>query len=123
MKTTVAIKTCCSDSLQRAFQLMDPGCSMRSLDEVTRDFVGLFERAGVSYVVMGGLAVRLYALPLPTFDLDFTAAIARGIPEFYGTAETLGFDTRGTGERVDRRRARVASGQVPVVRGIAGDRR
>ena len=32
---------------------------MKGLDEVTRDFVGLFERMGVPYVIMGGIAVEL----------------------------------------------------------------
>ena len=44
------------------------------------------------YVVMGGIAVRLHGLPRPTFDVDFTAAIARdALPELYQAAEVVGF--------------------------------
>ncbi len=32
---------------------------MKGLDEVTRDFVGLFESMGVPYVIMGGIAVEM----------------------------------------------------------------
>jgi len=47
---------------------------------------------GVPYVVMGRIAVRLHALPRPTFDVDFTAAIARGaLPELYRAADEIGF--------------------------------
>ena len=39
-----------------------------------RDFVQLFERLGVRYVLIGGLAVSAFGIPRPTHDLDFTLA-------------------------------------------------
>ncbi len=48
---------------------------MQGLDEAARAFIKLFEQLGVPYVLMGGLAVRIYALPRPTFDVDFTALL------------------------------------------------
>lgn len=65
---------------------------MNDLDDVAREFVGLFERMGVPYAVMGGIALRIYAIPRPTFDVDFTAAIDRNaLPEIYQAASELGF--------------------------------
>jgi hypothetical protein len=83
---------------------------MKGLDEVTRDFVGLFEGMGVPYAIMGGIAVRLHALPRPTFDIDFTAALARDeLPDFYRAAEGIGFAVP----------AAQASGWIDTVRGLA----
>ncbi len=65
---------------------------MGGLDDAARDFVAIFERLGIEYAIMGGLAVRLYALPRPTFDVDFTAAVARDrLPEVFQAAEEVGF--------------------------------
>lgn len=64
---------------------------MKSLDDVAREVIALLDRQSIPYVVMGGFAVRLYALPRPTFDVDFTILIQRSdLPEFYRAAETLG---------------------------------
>lgn len=82
---------------------------MKGLDEVTRDFVGLFERMGVPYAIMGGMAVRIHALPRPTFDVDFTASISReDLPEVYRAVEDLGFSIP----------AAQADGWVDAVRGL-----
>jgi DNA-binding CsgD family transcriptional regulator len=65
---------------------------MTSLDEVARGIVGLFERLGIPYAIMGGLAVRTHALPRPTFDVDFTVLLPRdALAGFYHSAERLGF--------------------------------
>ena len=50
---------------------------MNSLDEAAHKFIALFEQMAIPYAVMGGLAVRMYALPRPTFDVDFTVSLAR----------------------------------------------
>lgn len=65
---------------------------MKGPDAAAREFIDLFERLGVPYAVMGGLAVRLHALPRPTFDVDFMAAIPRdGLLALFDSAEGLGF--------------------------------
>ncbi len=65
---------------------------MKGLEEAVRSFVGLFEQIGVPYAIMGGLAVRIHALPRPTFDVDFTACLPRdALPGLYHAAEKLGF--------------------------------
>lgn len=65
---------------------------MKGLEEVTRECVDLFERLSIPYAIMGGVAVRMHALPRPTFDVDFTVAIPRELlPRFYQAAEMLGY--------------------------------
>jgi Nucleotidyltransferase of unknown function (DUF6036) len=50
--------------------------------------VALLERMSVQYVIIGGLAVRAYAIPRATEDLDITLALDRGrLPEFYDALE------------------------------------
>jgi hypothetical protein len=62
-----------------------------SLDDVAGEFVAMFEKMGVPYAMMGGLAVRLHALPRPTYDVDFTVSLPReALPELYRAAESLG---------------------------------
>ncbi len=65
---------------------------MKGLAETLRDFVSLFDRLGLSYAVMGGLAVRVYGIPRPTYDVDFTVAIARErLPELYRAITDAGY--------------------------------
>lgn len=62
------------------------------LDDVARDFVALFEKKEFPYALMGGLAVRLYALPRATYDVDFTVSIPReALGGLYQEVETLGY--------------------------------
>lgn len=83
---------------------------MKSLDEVAREVIALLARQGIPYVVMGGFAVRLYALPRPTFDIDFTIALQRNdLPAFYRAAEQLGLTMP----------AAQAAGWVDEVRGMS----
>lgn len=54
--------------------------------------VGIFERLALPYAVMGGIAVRVYGIPRPTYDIDFTVAIPReGLPEFHEDATLLNY--------------------------------
>jgi hypothetical protein len=65
---------------------------MKRLDEAAQEFVALLESQGIAYAVMGGMAVRIHALPRPTFDVDFTIALPRDrLPEFYDRIEALGY--------------------------------
>jgi hypothetical protein len=105
-----AIAVCASAWLLQAAYTIGVDCKMKGLDEVTRDFVGLFEGMGVPYAIMGGLAVRLHALPRPTFDIDFTAALLRDrLPDFYRAVEGIGFAVP----------AAQASGWIDTVHGLA----
>ena len=66
---------------------------MKGIDDASRDFVQLFERLGLTYVLMGGLAVRIHALPRPTFDVDFTAALPREeLPALYDAVREVGYE-------------------------------
>jgi hypothetical protein len=65
---------------------------MKGLAETLRDFVSLFDRLGLPYAVMGGLAVRVYGIPRPTYDVDFTVAIARErLAELYRAITDAGY--------------------------------
>ena len=57
-----------------------------------RDFVELFERLGISYALIGGLAVSVHGIPRPTHDLDFTISLERGrIGALFEAAAELGY--------------------------------
>lgn len=65
---------------------------MSRLVSLLHQFADLFDRLNVPYAVMGGWAVRLYALPRPTYDIDFTVVIERDrLPELYAAASEAGF--------------------------------
>jgi hypothetical protein len=65
---------------------------MTDLAKALRDFVGLFEQLETPYAIMGGIAVRVYGIPRPTHDVDFTLAIDRGrLPDLYAAVEALGY--------------------------------
>jgi len=50
---------------------------MIGLSEAMGELVLLFERLEIPYAVMGGLAVRVYGIPRPTYDIDFTVAVEK----------------------------------------------
>ena len=65
---------------------------MNELDQALRDFSNLFDSMQLPYAVMGGLAVRVYAIPRPTHDVDITLAIDREqLPELYQNIRSLGY--------------------------------
>jgi hypothetical protein len=65
---------------------------MKDIASSLHDLVRLFETLGIPYAVMGGLAVRVYAIPRPTFDVDFTAAVGRDrLPVLYEHLKALGY--------------------------------
>ena len=62
---------------------------MSDLSRALKDFT---DRMGTPYAVMGGISVRVYGIPRPTYDVDFTAAIPRErLAEFYGEIRSLGY--------------------------------
>lgn len=65
---------------------------MKGIDSAAREFVEIFETRRLNYVLMGGLAVRMHAIPRPTYDVDFTLAISRDrLEEIYTIAEQKGY--------------------------------
>lgn len=64
---------------------------MTGLEDAARQFVGVLESLKCPYAIMGGLAVRMHALPRPTFDVDFTVALPReSLGRLYAESEKLG---------------------------------
>jgi hypothetical protein len=65
---------------------------MTNLGDVIRELTKLLNEMQIAYAVMGGIAVRAYALPRPTFDVDFTLAISESrLPELFDRCEAIGF--------------------------------
>jgi hypothetical protein len=61
-------------------------------DEVLASFVGFFEREGVQYAVIGGLALQAFGYSRFTRDIDFVTE--RGaLPRIVAFAESLGYET------------------------------
>jgi hypothetical protein len=82
---------------------------MKGLDVVTAELVALFEGEGIVYALMGGLAVRIYALPRPTYDVDFTISLPRTeLPRLYKLVKNLGYTVPAVQE----------SGWVDAVKGL-----
>ena len=65
---------------------------MTDLAQAVADLSGLFEQMGLRYAVMGGIAVRAFGIPRPTYDLDFTLAIDRTrLADLYQAVARLGY--------------------------------
>ncbi len=66
---------------------------MKSLDEALVEVVEICERCGISYGVMGGIAVRIHGIPRPTYDVDLTVvADQAALTSFFDAAEELGYE-------------------------------
>jgi hypothetical protein len=64
---------------------------MTDLVQALKALTALFEKLGLTYAVMGGFAVRVYAIPRPTYDLDFTIAIERKLlPQLFEAVKAMG---------------------------------
>jgi hypothetical protein len=62
------------------------------LHVLLENLVTLFEREGTDYMIMGGIAVRFWGIPRPTYDLDFTLSIStEEIAEVCAFLEEEGF--------------------------------
>jgi hypothetical protein len=65
---------------------------MKDVDEALSDAVAILERLGMTYAVMGGLAVRIWSIPRATRDVDLTiAASADDIKRLATEFEDLGY--------------------------------
>ncbi len=63
---------------------------MSDLVRTIHEFAEMFDRLRIPYAIMGGWAVRLYGLPRPTYDIDFTITADRSrLAEPLGVAEKL----------------------------------
>jgi hypothetical protein len=45
---------------------------MKHVEAAARDFITIFNRMQLPYALMGGLAVRAFGVPRPTYDVDIT---------------------------------------------------
>lgn len=45
------------------------------LQALLAEMVAFLERRRVEYLIMGGVAVRFWGIPRPTFDLNFTLSL------------------------------------------------
>jgi hypothetical protein len=50
---------------------------MKDIAAALHELADLFGKLDIRYAVMGGLAVRVYGIPRPTHDVDFTIALDR----------------------------------------------
>lgn len=65
---------------------------MKELVQTLRDVMRIFERLELPYAVIGGIAVRAYAIPRPTYDVDFTVGVSRErLGEVYAEIEGEGY--------------------------------
>lgn len=70
---------------------------MNDVVQTLRTFGGILKRLDLVYAVIGGIAVRAYGIPRPTYDIDFTLAITRDrLPELFDAAEHDGYTVADT---------------------------
>lgn len=66
---------------------------MDNLDEVLGACIGVFGRLQIPYVVMGGLAIRVFGIPRPTYDVDLMIELQRDrLPVLFEALEEEGLD-------------------------------
>ena len=78
---------------------------MTDLLQCLKSLADLFDSLGLTYAVMGGLAVRIYGISRPTFDIDITLAVdPANVQPILEAVKRLGFITNEVYERgwVDR---------------------
>ena len=65
---------------------------MKDLLDCLEELSQLLETERIPYVVMGGIAVRVYGIPRATYDLDFTLSLPRTeLPRLYDLMEAKGY--------------------------------
>lgn len=65
---------------------------MKDLTVVVHELIDLFERMQIPYAVLGGLAVRAYAVPRATYDVDFSLSTDPSqLPALFSAIEQLGY--------------------------------
>lgn len=65
---------------------------MKDVYDTLLDFVDVLNELGLRYAVMGGLAVRAYSIPRPTWDVDLTIGIDRDdLSRFFTAVAARGY--------------------------------
>lgn len=65
---------------------------MKDVEQALLDFIDVFDELKIPYAVMGGLAVRAYGVPRPTYDVDVSLTISEdGLPQLYDAVENAGY--------------------------------
>jgi hypothetical protein len=65
---------------------------MSNLADTLFSLVGILDELSVPYAILGGIAVRAYGVPRPTYDLDLTIAIERArLPELFARLGELDY--------------------------------
>jgi hypothetical protein len=65
---------------------------MKHVEATARDFIRIFGELGIPYALMGGLAVRAYGVPRPTYDVDIVILIADDqLPVLCDAVEAAGY--------------------------------
>lgn len=65
---------------------------MSDLTDALWTALDVLDELEIRYVIMGGLAVRVYGVPRPTYDVDFTISLDRSeLPRLYDALEQAAF--------------------------------
>ncbi len=65
----------------------------KTVEDVLLEMVGLCETLGLSYAILGGLAVRVHGIPRPTYDVDFEVTVTdRQLIDFFEASDKLGYE-------------------------------
>lgn len=65
---------------------------MKGVIETLESVVELLDRLNLPYAVMGGIAVRAYAIPRATYDVDLTITVEQNqVPELFVALKELDF--------------------------------
>ena len=65
---------------------------MRLVEQILIEWVDLCIGVDIRYVVMGGLAVRIYGIPRPTYDVDLTIAVdQRKLQQLFVDGKRIGY--------------------------------
>lgn len=74
---------------------------MQGIKQAVKELIALMNRFRIEYAIMGGWAVRAYAIPRPTFDIDFLVELKTDeLSRLHEAVESLGLhvpDAQRTG--------------------------
>ena len=65
---------------------------MSNLADTLYSLIELLDKLSIPYAVMGGIAVRAYGVPRPTYDVDLTIVVDRArLPEMFMRLREIGY--------------------------------